>query len=116
MKNIEFTLEENALHWLGSTEEIGYEDLSDICTKRRVYWMRLSNNQLRQVADIRVIINPFPRKSDTHYCGHETNINSCDGLEYLPEKRLYAATVLEAGRYLGRMMERSGAREEKISQ
>jgi len=100
-----------SLHWLGSTEEIGYEDLSDICTKRRVYWMRMTNNQLRQVADIRVITNPFPRKGDgeTHYCEHKTDINSCDGLDYATEKRLYAATVLEAGRYLGRMMERSGA-------
>ena len=107
-------IEENALHWTGSTKEIGYEDLNDICTKRRVYWMRLSNNQLRQVADIRLIINPFPRKSDgeTHYCEHETDINSCDGLDDVTEKRLYAATVLEVGKWLGRMMERSGAREE----
>ena len=103
-----------SLHWLGSTEEIGYEDISDICTKRRVWWMRMSNNQLRQVADIRVIINPFPRKDagEIHYCEHDADIKSCDGLDYMPEKRLYALTVMEAGKWLGALMERSGATDE----
>lgn len=98
-----------SLHWLGSTEEIGYEDLSDICTKRRVWWIRLTNNQLKQVADMRVIINPFPRPGESHVVDQQADIDICDGLKYIPEQRLYAQALVEAGKWVGEMVERSGA-------
>lgn len=95
-----------SLHWLGSSEEIGYEDLSDICDKRRVWWMRLANSQLKQVADVRVTMNPFPGKGNPHYCDHSYLLETCDGLEYTPEYRIYARTLVEAGKWLGSMMAR----------
>lgn len=95
-----------SLHWIGSAEEIGYEDHSDICTKHRVWWMRMTNNQLRQIADIRVTTNPFPRPGESHYCGHTADVKTCDGLDYVTEQRIYAAAVLEAGKWLGKMIER----------
>jgi hypothetical protein len=85
-------------------EEIGVEDCCDICTKRKIWWMRTANNQVRKVADINVTVNPFPAKGQAYYRNHVIDINTADGLEYIIEHRIYANAMIQAGQWLGEVL------------
>ena len=56
----EMDIEWNKEGTVGSTENL------QICTKECSWWIVLDNGQEAEVAQSRVIINPFPRKGQSH--------------------------------------------------
>jgi hypothetical protein len=85
------------------SNEIGVSNLCDVCTKRKVWWIKLENGQAAQVADINVVINPFPMKGQTPVCSVRRDVFT-PGLKYDCEKRRFGLAVLSAGEWLGRIL------------
>ena len=86
------------IEWNG---DIGTSDLCDIITKRMVWWIKLDNGQAAKVADVTVVINPFPLPHQTHYCNNEVTL-SRPGLKYPAEEKAHADAVFAVcGELLG---------------
>lgn len=85
-----------------SEEGIGIEDRCDVITKRMIYWIRLDNGQSAKVADVSILINPFPSRGQSYMI--ESSCTPCrPGLESNRERKLYAEALLMAGAWRGEM-------------
>jgi hypothetical protein len=93
------------IEWNG---DIGTSDLCDIITKRMVWWIKLDNGQAAKVADVTVVINPFPLPHQTHYCNNEVTL-SRPGLKYPAEEKAHADAVFAAGLWCGDMIAKANA-------
>ena len=91
------------IDWKGN---IGTSDCCDICSKRMVWWVKLNNGQAARVADVTVVINPFPAKGGTHYCSHHVRLTQ-PGIKYDSERKAYADAVFAAGVWCGDMIARA---------
>ena len=88
------------IRWNGN---IGTADLCGIITRRMVWWMKLDNGRVEKVADVTVIINPFPLPGQTHYCNHAVML-SRPGLKSPAEEISHADAVFAAGLWCGDMI------------
>lgn len=84
---------------------VGVTELFDVCTKRLVYWIKLTNGQAAQVVDVSIVLNPFPRKGQSHYCTHHVETLR-PGLKQDIERKAYADALVAAGMWLGEMIAR----------
>lgn len=97
--------EMDQIEWNG---DIGTSNLCDIITKRMVWWIKLSNGQAAKVADVTVVINPFPRPHQTNYCNHEVKLPR-PGLKYPAEEKAHSNAVFAAGLWCGDMIAKANA-------
>jgi len=89
------------LRWVSG---IGVSDLSNTCTKRRVWWILLDNGQAKQVADIRLTIKPSPTNRADQIMGWDYHVFDATGLAWPQETRLYTTAILQAGLWAGYVM------------
>lgn len=85
------------MQWTDKAQEIGFEENLDIITKTRAYFIRLSNNQMRQAAEVRIYVQPFSGDPPVI----EERLSNPDGLEYVTEMRLFVRAVFLAGQWAG---------------
>lgn len=90
------------IEWTGG---IGVTDWPDVCQHRRIWWIRLENGQVAQIADVAIYCNPFPRRGKTHYQGHRCRVHA-PGVRSPREVALLAEAVFAAGQWCGEMIER----------
>lgn len=88
---------EDLIEWAGP---VGKLDWSDICTKRVFWFIKLDNGQDCQVAETRVLVNPFPAHGESHLCDSRYMI-SRPGLWSKPEYEAFQEAVFSAGKWFG---------------
>ena len=71
----------------------------------------MGNGQAAQVAEVTVVINPFPVRGKTHYCTHHVSLTRPE-MKYDPERKAYADAVFAAGVWCGDMIARANASHE----
>lgn len=99
------------IQWLSREDvSVGYVDHSDICVKRRDYFVRMYSGSACLVATVMVTINPFPGHGRSVYCSHEQRLFR-PGAKYPAEETAIVRAGVEAGVWLGRMLERTGHSE-----
>ena len=92
-------INQEKIEWNG---DIGVQDRLDICSKEKIWWIKLSNGQAALVAEVNVVVSPVP-VNGSHVAAHHYKLHF-PGIKTIPEENAYAEAIYQAGIFAGKIM------------
>ena len=100
-----YTEKENLNRIIEWDNKIGVEDRCDIISKCMIWWIRLDNDQIAQVAKVNITVDPFPPEGKPHLCGYRFQFFH-PNLITDSEKDAYANAIYRAGIWAEKIVNR----------